>query len=365
MRRDHDDAWYDSEESTRVGMIDEMRRIRERTKVRPWPVIALAAFVTLGITYRYATHKPLVEAEVVLALTEGSLSARHNGIQVDELKQYVSNVLMPNARLGEIIQHRGLFRLRPGFGLDAAIAELREQVTIEIWKNSFSYNDILSSDEHSARIGITVASADGDEAYELARDLATVVTETAQGQHMELAQQLARRIASRRESLDASLDELSAARTEKEHQLTDARTANKDGLVQALVLEISQIDRERRRASDELSALTDSRVSAADRFATAGLDMSCEIVEERRPEKNDHRGFVLAMVIVVVGFGALLGSALVVGAFDSRVHDTDDVERLGLPLLGHVPRFPGDEVGSLEARGVKRRRNRSVLHWRD
>ena len=54
----------------------------------------------------------------------------------------------------------------------------------------------------------------------------------------------------------------------------------------------------------------------------------------------------------------------VLGAFDSRVHDTDDVERLGLPVLGHVPGFAGDHVGSLEARGVLRARVPSFLRWR-
>jgi hypothetical protein len=45
-----------------------------------------------------------------------------------------------------------------------------------------------------------------------------------------------------------------------------------------------------------------------------------------------------------------------VGAFDTRVHDREDVERIGLPVLGHLPPFPGDHVGSLRARGVRRPR---------
>ena len=33
----------------------------------------------------------------------------------------------------------------------------------------------------------------------------------------------------------------------------------------------------------------------------------------------------------------LLGASLVVGSFDTRIHDIEDVRRLGLPVLGHVP----------------------------
>jgi hypothetical protein len=54
--------------------------------------------------------------------------------------------------------------------------------------------------------------------------------------------------------------------------------------------------------------------------------------------------------------------SLFVGAFDSRIHDLDDVARLGIPVVGHVPRFPGDSVGSLRERGVKRRG--VPLSWR-
>ena len=55
---------------------------------------------------------------------------------------------------------------------------------------------------------------------------------------------------------------------------------------------------------------------------------------------------------------------IVIGAFDSRVHDVEDVARLDLPVLGHVPGFPGDNVGSLEARGALRARVPSFLRWR-
>ncbi len=92
--------------------------------------------------------------------------------------------------------------------------------------------------------------------------------------------------------------------------------------------------------------------------------MTVAVVEEHRPERNEHRGFVLIMVLVVVGLGSLLGSALLFGAFDSRLHDLDDLTRLGIPVLGHVPGFPGDHVGSLETRGALRRRVPSFLRWR-
>lgn len=359
-----DDEWYESEASTRRGLVEEVRRIGRRTRTHPFRVIVVATLLTALVVYKLGTRKQLVEAEVVVALIQGSLSPQHNGIRADEVREYVQSVLLPNKQLEELIQRRKLYRVRPGFGLDAAVAEFREQFEIEVWKNTFAYNDILASNQHSARIGITVQDTDPDRAFDIAHDLATILTETSLAQHNEVAKQLARDIAEQRETLDRQLAAITGTRVQKEHELTAAQDLHKASLTQALVLQINELDREKKKALDELTRIADSRDVIQGEFASAGLDMSCEIVEERRPEPSQHRGFVLAMLAAVVGFGALLGCALVLGAFDSRVHDVDDIERLGLPILGHVPGFPGDAVGSLEQRGAIRRRVPSFLRWR-
>jgi hypothetical protein len=144
-------------------------------------------------------------------------------------------------------------------------------------------------------------------------------------------------------------------------------TARKDGkkaLAQALEMQLLKYDDQIKSGEKTMSEIAASPEALSDRISAAGLDLIVEIVAEKRPNRPESKGLLIAMIAVVVGVGALLGSALVLGAFDSRVHDTDDVERLGLPVLGHVPGFPGDTVGSLEARGVQRARVPSFLRWR-
>ncbi len=79
----------------------------------------------------------------------------------------------------------------------------------------------------------------------------------------------------------------------------------------------------------------------------AGLALEIEIVDERRP--NIETGSKLP-TLITTGFVALLIilplCGLVVGAFDAKVHEADDVRRLALPLVGHVPAFPGDTVAA-------------------
>jgi hypothetical protein len=361
------DEWYESEESTRKGMILEMQRIKRRTRVRPIPVLVLALLITGGLTYKVATKKGHYQAEVVLAVQEGSLLSedKRTGLPVGELKEFVSGVLLPDAKLANLIEQRNLHRLRKKLGMPWAISELRGQLEIEVWRNSFVYYDPENPNrEASARVGLTVTDEDPDSAYLLAHDLAVIVKESVHEHRQDVADKVAKQIAHVREGTQKRLTELELARSEKIVQIEKAKKEGKRALAEALQMQLLKIDDQIGDGEKTLAEIAASPEAIADRIAEAGLDLIVEIVAEKRPDRPESKGLLIAMIAVVVGVGALLGSALVLGAFDSRVHDTDDVERLGLPVLGHVPGFPGDTVGSLEARGVQRARVPSFLRWR-
>src|SRR5207237_1401865 len=202
-----------------------------------------------------------------------------------------------------------LARARPGFGIDAAVAELRENIEILIWKNSFVYYDEdAENSEHSARIGISYKDVDGDRAFDVARDLANIVIETGLEQREELAHILQLKLASRRNGLEEELAKLASTRAGKLVALMDAQAAHREGLAQVLALEIVELDNQQKSSEKELSAITTSRDVLADRIAAAGLDMSLEIVDEQHPERPTSHAFLIVMIVVVVGIGALLGS---------------------------------------------------------
>ena len=172
-------------------MIAEVQRIRRRTRARLGPVLALAAAITLLITYRLATRVTMVEAEVVLALTEGTLSAKRSGLPVEELREFVGTVLIPDSKLLELVKRRDLYPQRERLGDQVAIDELREQIEVSIWKNSFvTYDEDAEEAEHSARIGLTFTDADPDRAFDIVRDLGSIVIESAQAQRQQLAKSL-------------------------------------------------------------------------------------------------------------------------------------------------------------------------------
>jgi capsular polysaccharide biosynthesis protein len=348
------DDWFENEPRTRVGFVRELRRIAARTRVRPVRVIVLAALFTGLIGARFMLKKPVVEAEVVLLLRQGALAQKSDvaPVTVEQLRDYVATVLLPDEKLRALIDHRNLFRIRAKMGEEFAVTELRQQIEIEVWKNTFVYYDEdIANPEHSARIGITVADTDPDRAIMIARDLADIVITTSDEHQRQVAGVLATDIAALRDGLAKRLDELAADHAQRVTELVTAQRANKPELASALSVAIAEIEHTQAKLEQEQALVLSSRDAVADRIAAAGLDMSVQIVEENHPERVAHGPFVLVMVLTVVGLGALAGSALVFGAFDSRLHDLDDLGRLGLPVLGHIPGFPGDGVGSLDTRG--------------
>ncbi|MBV8761836.1 MAG: hypothetical protein JO257_31360 [Deltaproteobacteria bacterium] len=361
LRLDNNDEWYESEESTRATMVAELQRIKRRTLVRPVPVLLLAALLTTAITYKVATKKRIVEAEIVLALSEGTLSSdrRDIGIPVDHLRDYIGADLMPRSKLEGIVERRDLFRLRKKLGMDFAIDELRSNMEIAIWHNSFLVDD--DQGNRSARIGITYGDTDPDLALEVARDLAQTVVQSAAERRQDQAAGMARQLAAMHEDLARQLGDVRREQAKKQVEHDRAVAKGQKAIAEALDLEGDALERQAKALDLEIESV----VKSADvGIAANGLDVSLNIVEEHRPERPESHGFVMILIGVVIGIGSLIGSALLVGAFDSRVHDTDDVERLGLPILGHVPGFPGDGVGSLAARGALRRRVPSFLRWR-
>jgi hypothetical protein len=143
---------------------------------------------------------------------------------------------------------------------------------------------------------------------------------------------------------------------------TDARLAAHDGLE----VEVWAPDRvaltlrgsDPQRVYDEVTALgrllvdwrPDPRQKGAPRW---------ELTDRGHVAAAALSGATLLVATGIFGFVlALLLCAVAVGAFDPRVYELDDVERLGLSTLGAVRSFDGDNAGALAARLARGRIDR-------
>ncbi|HEX7836110.1 MAG TPA: hypothetical protein VF469_01540 [Kofleriaceae bacterium] len=359
------DAWYESEQPTRRGLAAELQRIRRRTRVRPLPVLALAALITGAITYKIAIKPQVFEAEVVLMLAEGSMAGSRTGIPVDELRAYVTGVLLPDKKLLELIEKYDLTPLRHKAGPEFALDRLRGQFSVDIWKNSFvNYDEEDEKARRSARIGITVTDADPDRAIDLAHDLAATVIESAASVRQAAADRVSEQIEMMHKAAQEEVNKLETKIEAKAEEIDQARRRGQTDVAGILGIDLATLQAEQRSNQTRLNRIVASPEALASQVAAAGLDLSLSVVDENRPERPTHSGMVLVMIAAVIGTGSLIGSALVLGAFDSRVHEADDVTRLGLPVLGHVPGFAGDNVGSMLTRSATHARVPSFQRWR-
>jgi hypothetical protein len=160
------------------------------------------------------------------------------------------------------------------------------------------------------------------------------------------------------------LNRLTLDLASKKAAIDEAHNRGQNELASILGIDALALKQDQRRTEERLVRIAASSDALAGDITAAGLDLSITVVDESRPERPAHPGMVLAMVIAVVGTGSLLGAAMVLGAFDSRIHEPDDAIRLGLPVLGHVPGFAGDNVGSMRSRSAAPTRVPSFQRWR-
>ena len=286
--------------------------------------------------------------------------------RLDQLRDYIANVLLSSDRLLTFLDERKLMRReRARFGDAVAVEEFRDGLQIGVWRNYFQF--AWSFDERrSARVAIAYTATDPAFAYEMARALARAVQDGEAERRYQAAQALA---AQARDALAAArvrLDEVARLQADVYADLAAAEQAGRADLIGVLRVRASTLASEWQAAQMTFKSVegrTDFDALQAEVNA-AGLALEIEIVDERRPQV-DTGGPLPTLVLVAVMALLIIGPvcALTVGAFDSKVRDGDDIRRLALPLVGHVPGFDGDQVGSLRQRGVGARRVPSYRRW--
>jgi hypothetical protein len=351
--------WYESEPPLGRQWVAELQRLKRRARARPFVILTLAALLTGAVMVLIVTKPRLARARVVIAVTEGNLGLGRTPTSMGELREYVDTVLLPNAALLPIIEENAWrFPLRRKLGDAYALSELRDTFEIEVWRNYFLYQ--YSIDERrSARIAITVTHTDRDFAVELARRLAAIVIDGENQQRQAAALAL---VAEGTRIIARAHERVAAAQVtlnESTVALAKAELAGADARASALRMEVAALSAAHRREQEKLDTLNrNAGAEVLDAAVTgAGLGMGLEIADERLPPPE---GGGRTLTLVVLGTALFLFMlplvSIAIGSFDSRIHDVEDVSRLGFPVVGHVPSFPGDSAGSLRDRGVRRRR---------
>ena len=285
---------------------------------------------------------------------------------MDQLHDYVVNVLLPAKKLTKLIEDLDLYPLRKKQGPEYAIGMLSESADVDIYENYFLW-EYDPSAPRTARIGISVHDVDSNRAYETAKGMAKIVVATAAEEREKAVPMLRKQTAEAIKETHDRVAQLERDAAAAHLALQEAKKAGAEpSKIAVLELREARTIASLRRGQQQVEVVTlnttnDSALAAS---TESGLGLDIQIVDERRPPPAVNHRFQFVIIGFILAFVVAFVSSLFVSSFDSRIHDDEDITRTGLTLVGHVPKFPGDDVGSLSARGIGRRRVTSYRPWR-
>jgi hypothetical protein len=353
-----DDAWFREEPSWWSALAAELRRLWRRAAARP-VVVALVALTMTGLVVMRVARRPQIAiAHVVIAVGEGNLSSGRDPIPVDQMQEYVQHALMPAGKLDALIEDLDLFPLRHKLGPEFARQELADMIEVSVYRNYFLVDNYDPTRQRTARIEVAATGADPHVAFVIAERIAKIIVETSEEVQESAAKSLSARadeILARARQRATTLDRAISA---KEVALASAERAGTPAQIAGLRAELAQLaivqHEDQRKLAQLQNDVQMDRIEAG--AMAAGLDLQLEIVSERQPLPDTGHSVRLGIIAIVVLIMMVPVAAVAIGAFDPRVHDTGDVTRLGFSSLGHLPGFAGDGIGSLRARGIRRKR---------
>lgn len=351
--------WYEAETPLHVQFFRELDRLRRRARPRWWLVVLVGVVLTVALVRKISSKPPMHRARVILAISEGDLNSGWNPAPLGELRAYISTVLLSNERILALLDERQLFTgRRARFGDEFVIESVRDDFEIEVWRNYFQYG-YDADDRRTARVMVSYTSKDPAFSYDMARALAHMIQEAEADRRTMAAFQLAEQAADIERAARQRLDEIGQEQRAMTEAIDAAEAAGDHRQAAILRAEAGSLTAQWQAAItdfESIEAMTSKEALEA-AITSAGLALDIQIVDERRPPPIEPKTATDLIPVAIVGLVLFLPLAgVLIGAFDTRVHDVDDVTRLGLPMLGHVPTFPGDRVGALQDRGVPRRR---------
>lgn len=358
--------WFEAEAPLHREFVNELGRLRRRAQPRWWLVVLVGVVLTAALVRKIALKPQEFRARVVLAISEGDENTGWNPQPLGELRAYISTVLLSNERLLKLLDDKQLYgRRRIKFGDEYVIEELRDSFDIGVYRNYFQYG-YASNDRRTARVVIAFTSKDPTFSYEMARALASLVQEAEAERRTVAAFELQAQATDIENAARERLD--TVARDQRELQAAMARAEQEGNREELSLLKIKagSLGVEWQAASTAFESVETlvSKESLEAALAVSGLALDISVVDERRPPPPEGDRTVTLIAVAIIGLGLFLPLAgVLIGAYDTRVHDVDDVTRLGLPMLGHVPSFAGDDVGALRDRGVRGRRAASLPRW--
>jgi hypothetical protein len=325
----------------------ELMRMYRRARRRPLLTIVVALLMAGAVCAVRARKKQSFAASVTFRVSEVQQGATFVAPRpTKELKEYVSSVAMRSSRLMDLMEKRGLYKNLLQDDPVTAVDFFRSDIEVEVIRNYFVEEWATNK---SARLILTYIAGTAEEAAVIATDLGDLVVDEENRRRQAVAQAAASDSRTMVAMARADVDARQAQITRLEADLVQAKGQ------EAAAIRV-QLEGLRKSVDPSLDRLTKAEQRSAELDVALVLELNdlgvrFDKVDERLRVVSRH-----ATAKILVGLGVFMFvlslpfAVMFVGAFDSRIYDLDDVNRLGIRGLGHVPPFRGSDIGSLAER---------------
>ncbi len=345
--------WLEAEASQGT-LRNELRRLKRRAKERKLLVIFLALMGAGAVLHKLSKRVPMYTASIIMRATEGVLVDEESPLAGQGLGNYLYSVALNKERLMPLIEKHNLYPERETFGDLYAIDELRNFLDIEVGSNFFAGERDEGDPQRS--VGITVHYSDFDPnlAFDLAVDLSKVLMEA----EIERRKVHAEKLSAIANTTVTRVQERLAKQTQA--LATADVTIKKGGTSKEAILAVAEAQVVRKRLLVDIKETTlllegvsanQTYTNMAQNAEGANQALQFEIVDVRKPLIVPGTSLAVYGIVGLFVFVCLLPiCAIGLAAMDTKLHHIDDVMRLGMPVVGHVPNFPGAQMGTLRER---------------
>ena len=301
-----------------------------------------------GLVIGAGARKPRSYASrVAFRVTESQLEVGTTPHTNERLRDYVASVVFSNSHLLSIIKQHDLYPALMKRDPSLAVDSMRDDIDVEVWRNYFALPRTADDPARSARLAITYHGNDAQKVFDTVTDLGKLVAESEQRSRVVQAEAALRLADDQVETTQALVEQRRRQIIEKQHERDLARAPEValDLLIQQRILEKALPRAEALLA--EVEARREHLYMRA-QLEKHALGLRWEMIDPGRIEpKGMSRRTLLTWLGIIAFVLALPLCAIGVGAFDPHVYDLGDVRRLGLPTVGAVRHFAGDNAGAL------------------
>lgn len=339
--------WVDREPGLPAAL-HELARVLRRAGRRWLITLLIATGVTGLVVAKLSRKRPVYKARAILSITEGVFADSRYSMGRGALQGYLANAVLSKKILYQIITELDLYPDMQRMGESEAVAELRADLEVAVFRNFFLLSG--TEDRRSVRVAITYTSVDSALAVTVVQRLADTVIDHERDRQNRATDFM-------EEQALGALEEAGVEIRRREQRLAEIAfrlPTSEDHEKSLLQVESFRVKMEI-QAFDIVLAQTRGSLTAAKAFRSSPL--AVELAQLRAPVQVSPSARKRRLVMAgVFGFVVVLPMvAIFIGAFDPRIRNTEDVERIGLPVIGHVPSFHGDRSGALLDRLPKRR----------